>query len=481
MNSLSYQPCFHIRFNLLILFIIFWIIVIYGKGTYCQDGQLYKNDVWFDKRSDNGLIADNYVAGITPLFKSVLITKSMPKPGPRILFDETMFATIDRHALQAPASARNSIESLARYLTAPAKNDIEKVRSIYRWITENISYDVRAFRTGNDGDLSPERVLVSGSSVCSGYTRLFGKLASVAGIEVVEISGWAKGIGYEAGDSVDGPTNHAWNAVKIGDGWYLIDSTWGAGSSDGIQFIRQFDEHYFLTPPEQFIYDHLPEDPSWQLLEMSLSKAEFVRLPFVKSIFFKNGLRIDSHFQSVIQANHRLSIMLWIPLDIVLFASLIRDGQVLDKSLTFAQREENSLYKIDAEFPARADYILRIFIKHTKETGPYWQAIDYKVEVGERLAGFIGFPEISNDFQDRKVYLYTPKSGYLQSNATHQFRLKVPRAQQVAVIIGSNWFYLTKNGDFFEGNVPVQEGEIQVCAEFFNESNFKCLLNYTSF
>jgi len=480
-SSKSDRIYVNVRFNLLVLSLIVLMIVtsdMYAKG---QVNQSDEDHTLSGKHFDEKMSSDDIAALFISIHNSVSEYQSIPEPGPRIPIDETMFAVIDRHALQAPASVRNSIENLADYLTAPARNDIEKIRSIYRWITENISYDVHGFRTGNYGNLSPEGVLASGSAVCSGYTGLFGKLASAAGIEVVEINGWAKGIGYKAGDPVDGPTNHAWNAVKIGDGWYLIDSTWGAGSSDGINFVRRFDEHYFLTPPEQFIYDHLPENPSWQLLEIVLSKAEFVRLPFVKSIFFRNGLRIGSHFQSVIQANHRLSITLWAPSDIALFVSLIRDKQVLDKSLTFAQREEGSLYQIDAEFPDRADYILRIFIKHVKETGPYWQAIDYKVEVDEGLPGFIGFPEISSAFQERDVYLYTPKSGYLQSDATHQFRLKVPRAQKVAVIIGNNWFYLKENGDFFEGNILIQKGEIKVCAEFFDQGHYECLLSYTVF
>ncbi len=444
-----------------------------------QIGQPEMNHLILNKYTSNGVRSDCVLAAVMPVRQSVSAPISNPRPGLRIPIDETVFADIDRHALKAPVSVRNSIEDLADYLTAPCRNDLEKVRSIYRWITENISYDVEGYRSDNYGDLSPESVLTSGSAVCSGYTGLFGMLAEVAEIEVVEISGWAKGIDYEAGDPILGPTNHSWNAVRIGDGWYLIDSTWGAGSSDGMHFIRQFEEHYFLTPPEQFIFDHLPEDPSWQLLESPVSETQFVRLPYVKSHFFRNGLEIGSHFQSIIETDDQISITLQAPSDVLLSARLLRNGQALDQSLTFTQRMENGEYQISALFPARSDYILRIFVKPVQENGPYWQAIDYKIKASSGMLGRIGFPEVMGAFTKYGAVLHAPKSGYLKVGETQPFILSVPNAKKVIVIIGDSWFPLKEKDGFFEGNVKIQEGEIRVCAEFLREGQYECLLEYT--
>lgn len=407
------------------------------------------------------------------------IAEFVPQPGLKIHMDESTFSDIDRHALQAPVSVKNSVEDLAAYLIAPAKNDLEKVRSIYRWITENITYDIEGYRTGSYGDMRPENVLMSGNAVCSGYTSLFGKLADTAGIEVVEINGWAKGVGYEAGDPIRGPTNHAWNAVRIGDGWYLIDSTWGAGSFDGINFIRQFEEHYFLTPPEQYIFDHLPEDPAWQLLETPLSETEFVSLPHVKSHFFRNGLQMDSHFQSVIETDNQISIFLKAPSDVLLSASLMQNGKSLDQTLTFVQRDEDDSYQIDAVFPVRSDYILRTFVKHVSDTGLYRQAIDYKIFANNGKSGLIGFPGVFSAFHQYGVFLYLPKLGHLKIGTTQKFKLIVPHAQKVAVFVGGSWYPLEKKDQCFEGDVKIQEGEIKVCAEFLQEGRYECLLYYT--
>ena len=114
------------------------------------------------------------------------------------------------------------MKNLTEYLIEPAQTDLERIRVIYRWITDNIAYDTDAFFTGNYGDTSPSGVLSSGKSICSGYSGLFKNLLDLAGVRSVEISGYAKGYGYKEGYTYS-RTNHAWNAVEIKGYWYFID------------------------------------------------------------------------------------------------------------------------------------------------------------------------------------------------------------------------------------------------------------------
>ena len=46
----------------------------------------------------------------------------------------------DRHALQAPAEEEKTVAGLARYLVKPARNDRDKARLIFRWVTSRIDY-----------------------------------------------------------------------------------------------------------------------------------------------------------------------------------------------------------------------------------------------------------------------------------------------------------------------------------------------------
>ena len=65
------------------------------------------------------------------------------------------------------------------------------------------------------------------------------------------------GIDFIPGEGV----SHAWNAVFINGSWRLLDCTWGAGSYDlDGNFIREINEHFFLTDPDELIYSHFPYD-----------------------------------------------------------------------------------------------------------------------------------------------------------------------------------------------------------------------------
>lgn len=194
------------------------------------------------------------------------------------------YAAVDSHATNVPPAKARNLEELTHYLTAAYEQPRLKARAIYRWLAHNIAYDVEAFRAngGRGLDFTPAAVLKKRKSVCEGYAQLFLAMAKIAGLEATIVRGYSKGFGYYVGKKFD-RTDHAWNAVKLEDTWQLLDATWGAGIvTNEIKFEKKFKDYYFCTPPELFIFDHLPEDPKWQLLEKPLSKEQFARLATIK-------------------------------------------------------------------------------------------------------------------------------------------------------------------------------------------------------
>jgi len=95
------------------------------------------------------------------------------------------------------------------------------------------------------------------------------------GLESIVVTGLSRRMSGRGGD-------HAWNAVKIGGQWQLLDVTWGAGFvDDDERFVRRYMPAFFATPPAFFILHHLPDDEQWQLLEKPVSKKEFDKQPNV--------------------------------------------------------------------------------------------------------------------------------------------------------------------------------------------------------
>ena len=205
-----------------------------------------------------------------------------------------------------------SPDTLAKLLTEPYTTDKEKVRSIFRWITEHIEYNTLRFQPRSviyydDGiesedDSLPglrsldERVsrivLKRKQTVCAGYARLFKTLCDFAGIKSEIITGYAK---TNINASKQFKCNHNWNAVLIDSNWYLLDATWASGylSFSGTQFFKDYNDYYFLTPPKYFIQDHYPEDVRWTLMNNPPTIAEFKNSPFKQSAF--NHYRIISY------------------------------------------------------------------------------------------------------------------------------------------------------------------------------------------
>lgn len=203
----------------------------------------------------------------------------------------------------------NDPKELALQLTAPHTSEKEKVAAIFRWITDNISYKVRSYpiRSSRLARYQPEPVdtaleklslneivaydvLRKREGVCNGYARLFKTLCDYAGIRSEIITGYARTNMGRPGDRFR--SNHTWNAVMIDSAWHLLDVTWASGfiSANGNEFIRQYDDYYFLTPPQHFVRDHYPEDLQWTLLADPPALREFHQMPFKLTGFIKYSI-----------------------------------------------------------------------------------------------------------------------------------------------------------------------------------------------
>ncbi len=301
------------------------------------------------------------------------------------IVSHSVYEAIDQHALNTPAQAEKSLQTLAAYLVKPAKNDREKARAIYRWVTHNIAYNDEEYFAGEHRMIDSDDLLKNRRAVCDGYSGLVKTLGEAAGLEVENISGYSKGYSYSVHQT--DTINHAWNAIKIDGEWQLIDTTWGAGYLDNKEqrFVRQFEDYYFLTPPEQFISDHFPKESKWQLLESRLAKSDYDQRVYLRPAFFKNGLEIDSHQQGLIHTDNKIAVTLQVPADVFLLARVLQGGNKLDSSYTSILQKQAAQSEIHATFPGAGEYTLRIYAKPKQlaEKCTYRWALDYKIKASQ--------------------------------------------------------------------------------------------------
>lgn len=388
------------------------------------------------------------------------------------------YSRIDRHALDTPSNVESSLQSLAEYLVRPARSDKEKIRALFRWVTENIKYDVQSYLARQPKNRSAQQVLKDKNAVCGGYAKLMYRLGRLSGLEVVEVIGYSKGYDYKLSDKFrDGP-NHAWNAVKVNGNWYLFDATWGAGSIDeNDRFVRRFQEHYFLTPPESFLLDHLPEESRWQLVDRPISIQEFEDYLYLKPAFFGYGLSVKSHYQNTLEIYDETKIEFYIPDDVSLTAQLYQNENPLAEYFTFSQRKSGQV-TTNIHVPKSGEYILRFYVKKQNNTTKYEWAGDYKIIASGGKSKFAGFPFTYSTFMDRNAYLYEPRKRYLRESQDTKFKIFIPGAKEVAIKIDEEWFSLEGRGYVYEGYIPIKKGKIQLLAKFNEGNQFNALLDY---
>lgn len=225
-----------------------------------------------------------------------------------ISLKNSRISELDAFAATLPSSFETNIKAMVSHLCEPAKDDLEKIRLIFNWIALNVKYDDHGYNTGNYSDISPEGVFRNRRAVCQGFSDLFTAMGELAGLEIISVNGYSKGISYRQGKHFPG-TNHAWNLAKIDGKWKLFDVTWASGYGEAVNgklvTVSRFEDFWFDTPPDAFIFTHLPEDPRLSLTSIPVSKKQFEDLPYASSSLFKIGFDGTSCLQDLLKGSFR--------------------------------------------------------------------------------------------------------------------------------------------------------------------------------
>lgn len=216
-------------------------------------------------------------------------------------FEALDFSASDSVAARYQGHALRNLPLLSHRLTNDLPDEVMKFRAIYKWVCDNIENDYTLFTTNqrNRGKLKNanelkvwntkmqarmfETLLKKQRTVCTGYAYLIRELSMLAGIRAEIVDGYGRTIQANIGG--DGVINHSWTAVQLNNKWYLCDATWASGAIDltNKNFIKKYDEAYFLSNPEYFIRNHYPADTKWSLLDQTPPLKTFLNGPIVYS------------------------------------------------------------------------------------------------------------------------------------------------------------------------------------------------------
>jgi hypothetical protein len=244
-------------------------------------------------------------------------------------FPNVNFKKADSIAGLFPKHSLSDLQSLADKLTQPLPTPVEKFRSIFMWVCQNIENDQVLFyrfkyhNQRKSSDVKHERWLArykadvfktlrdNHRTTCSGYAYLIRELAIRAGIPAIIINGYGRTAHANVGG--EGTVNHAWNAVQLNNTWYLCDAIWASGWIDGDKhvYMKRFDDTYFLTDPKLFAFNHFPENPNWFLLEDKPTLDQFLNQPIQYAATLRLKILTKSPERFSIRASKGEPIHFW--------------------------------------------------------------------------------------------------------------------------------------------------------------------------
>lgn len=359
-------------------------------------------------------------------------------------------------------------------------NLIDRVWIIFYWICQHISYD----ETKNEQKL--DEIIHSGQSTSEGYAYLFHKLCQQLGIHSVEIPGYVKDQDFHIGQSTFTQINHTWNAVQLGDNhWYLLDCSWGSGYQTNKQiYKRNLQTFYFLTRPEQLIYDHLPRDSQWQCLSKPISMSDYLDLPYLHSYYFIFNLTVISP---------RFS-------NIILFDSCESLAEVLiqapnDIQITCASKDENEstcLCQYDAHrriwqcffAPCRSGFFtLIIFANRLSKSSS--SALINVMELGVEIPSKNFhrqkiLPVTFGEFSEYKCQILSPLQGVLKRGKKVLIHCRIPQGYSGRISLDGSPLedILIKDG-IFKQEILVPQHEVVLYTKKSSSSNYSALIRYS--
>ena len=425
----------------------------------------------------------------------------------------------------APLFQSSTTYELGKYFKLKQKTILEIASGILFYIFKTFS--VYTFNSKQNEDKKnsskieedeskkdPDEILNSGQvNSANELCELYKDLCAWAGVQIVIISGYIKKPGYKIGDSI---FKHKWCLLNCGrDKEYLIDPYMFMGDDrDEYKKPKEFKPYYFLTPPEFFIENHIPDEEKYQFISKILKVREFTKKPqtvaeeFYNAVY-KYNFKLQNYYKPEINCKDSEIVIKFLVDSMELEIECLTNGRKLPEDKAFISNNGfRNRYDITIIFPSNGEYKLNIIGKQTGSVRDKDRLFTFKInakitniikheenkkkEVRKKVVTHLRMvspqyrkkkiesslerqlTKCSSDFDEKiknkcfdneSAYLYEPKAKILKIGQDTKFRVRVRGAKNVAVLDGRKWNYLRRKEDeVFEGNVVIENENIVLCA-----------------
>jgi hypothetical protein len=223
------------------------------------------------------------------------------------IMDPTDFTTcnlamVDKSArFIANLPASTTVPSLVQgYLCRPYRSDVQRLRAIFTWVSERISWE-----EDFEGEINPRRVLQTKRGCSQEIAVLVAEMCHAIGIQAEVVHGHLKVPGEMLDIELSSRPNHWWNTVIVDGEWRIMDCSLASPtnprrshySTTGSQMAESW---WFLTRPTEICYTHVPLCPEQQHIVPPVPHEVLLSLPCACPPYFRNDIEIHNFDTSLL-------------------------------------------------------------------------------------------------------------------------------------------------------------------------------------
>jgi hypothetical protein len=254
------------------------------------------------------------------------------------------FSQVDKAArfITSLPSSINAAALATGYVCRPYRSPVQRLRAIFVWCAERISWEDDGFDDGFQVDTRRVIQIKRGSS--REVAALVAEMCNAIGVPAEIVVGYLKTPGEDMDlDAVSRP-NHSWNAVLVDNEWRMLDASIASptnpkraqysGVSNSIA-----EAWYFLARPSEMCWTHVPADEQQQRIVPPVSPDTLLALPGTTPVFFRLGLSMHAYDTSIVRLEELevCTISINAPSDVEIVAEV--------EAKSFLRDQEGDLYE----------------------------------------------------------------------------------------------------------------------------------------
>jgi hypothetical protein len=209
-------------------------------------------------------------------------------------FTSCNLAMVDKSArFVANLPASTTVPSLVQgYLCRPYRSDVQRLRAIFTWVSERISWE-----DDFEGEINPRRVLQTKRGCSQEIAVLVAEMCHAIGVQAEVIHGHLKVPGEMLDIELTSQPNHWWNAVIVDGEWRIMDCSLASPTNPrrsqySTTSSQMAESWWFLTRPTEICYTHVPFCPEQQHIVPPVPNEVLLSLPCACPPYFRNNIEI---------------------------------------------------------------------------------------------------------------------------------------------------------------------------------------------